>query len=66
MNRVDSNIILIVVFHFIVAGLLIYVGMEGQNKKREKPLGKGWYDTLLMIGLVALIYNMRKLIKHLW
>ena len=66
MNRVDSNLILIVVFHFIVAGLLIYVGMEGQNKKREKPLGKGWYDTLLMIGLVALIYNMRKLIKHLW
>jgi len=66
MNRVDSNIILIVLFHFIVAGLLIYVGMEGQNKKREKPLGKGWYDTLLMIGLVALIYNMRKLIKHLW
>ena len=66
MNHIDSNLILIVVFHFIVAGLLIYVGMEGQNKKREKPLGKGWYDTLLAIGLVALIYNMRKLIQHLW
>ena len=66
MSSVNPNIILIVVFHFIVAGLLIYIGIEGQNKKREKPLGKGWYDTLLTIGLVALIYNMRKLIKHLW
>lgn len=65
MKKLDANLILIVTFHFVVSGIVIYVGLKGKEKEEDKKISDIWYDTLLFLGLIALIYNLKKLIVHL-
>lgn len=65
MKKVDANLILIVIFHFIVAGFIIYIGLNGKEKDDKKRLNDTWYDVLLFLGLIALVYNLKKLVVHL-
>jgi hypothetical protein len=66
MKQLDANLILIVTFHFIVSGIIIYIGLKGKEKEEDKKISDVWYDGLLFLGLIALIYNLKKLGVHLF
>jgi hypothetical protein len=65
MKTLDSNLILIVTFHFLVSGIIIYIGLKGKEKEENKKINDTWYDVLLFLGLIAIIYNLKKLLMHL-
>ena len=64
----DTNKLLIIIFHLIIGGIIFYIGFYGKtyNKKDEtKEFNTYYFDILIFIGLVALVYNFRKLILNL-
>lgn len=64
----DTNKLLIIIFHLIIGGIIFYIGFYGKtyNKTDEtKEFNTYYFDILIFIGLLALVYNLRKLIINL-